>query len=82
VGHLIIGGGAEGDKTVVRTKEEADHSLPYIVAVAALDGEVMGPSYRAGVLRHRAIEFAHRLECEHGVEFVFIVSELHRPAVI
>ena len=27
VAHLIIGGGAEGDKTVVRTKEEADHSL-------------------------------------------------------
>lgn len=41
VAHLIIGGGAEGDKTVVRTKEEADHSLPYLVAVAALDGQVM-----------------------------------------
>ncbi|MDA8122162.1 MAG: MmgE/PrpD family protein [Deltaproteobacteria bacterium] len=41
VAHLIIGGGAEGDKTVVRTKEEADHSLPYLVAAAALDGEVM-----------------------------------------
>ncbi|MGE5285574.1 MAG: MmgE/PrpD family protein, partial [Actinomycetota bacterium] len=45
VAHLIIGGGAEGDKTVVRTKEEADHSLPYIVAVAALDGEVTPAQY-------------------------------------
>jgi len=30
----------------------------------------MGPSYRAGVLRHRAIEFARRLEQENGVESV------------
>ena len=47
VAHLIIGGGAEGDKMVVRTKEEADHSLPYIVAVAALDGEVTPAQYTA-----------------------------------
>jgi 2-methylcitrate dehydratase len=45
VAHLIIGGGAEGDKTRVRTKEEADHSLPYMVAVAALDGEVTPAQY-------------------------------------
>jgi len=45
VAHLIIGGGAEGDKTVVHTKEEADHSLPFIVAVAALDGEVTPAQY-------------------------------------
>lgn len=41
VAYRIIGGGEEGDKTVVRTKEEADHSLPYLVAVALLDGAVM-----------------------------------------
>ena len=40
VAHLIIGGGAEGDKTIVRTKEEADHSLQYMVSAAALDGQV------------------------------------------
>jgi len=45
VAHLIIGGGAEGDKTLVRTKEEADHSLPYILAAAALDGKVMPAQY-------------------------------------
>ena len=37
----IIGGGEEGDKTLVRTKEEADHSLPYLIAVALLDGAVL-----------------------------------------
>jgi len=45
VAHMIIGGGAEGDKSMVHTKEEADHSLPYIVAVAALDGEVTPAQY-------------------------------------
>jgi hypothetical protein len=38
--------------------------------VGALDGAVMSPSYRAGVLRHRAIEFARQLEAEHGVDSV------------
>ncbi|MGC8878043.1 MAG: short-chain dehydrogenase [Anaerolineae bacterium] len=38
--------------------------------IGALDSAVMSPSYRAGVLRHRAIEFARRLEIEHGVDSV------------
>lgn len=45
VAFHIIGGGEEGDKTVVRTKEEADHSLPYVIAVALLDGAVMPEQY-------------------------------------
>lgn len=45
VAYHIIGGGEEGEKVMVRTKEEADHSLPYLLAVAALDGEVMPEQY-------------------------------------
>lgn len=45
VAYDIIGGGEEGDKTIVRTKEEADHSLPYMVAVALLDDQVLPPQY-------------------------------------
>ncbi len=45
VAHLIIGGGVEGDKTIVRTKEDADHSLHYMAAAAALDGQVMPAQY-------------------------------------
>jgi len=41
----IIGGGEEGEKTRIRTKEEADHSLPYILAVALLDGAVLPAQY-------------------------------------
>ncbi len=45
VAYHIIGGGEEGEKARVATKEEADHSLPYIVAVALLDGEVTPSQY-------------------------------------
>lgn len=51
VAHQIIGGGEEGDKHIVRTKEEADHSLPYMVAVALLDGEVQPQQYRPERIR-------------------------------
>jgi 2-methylcitrate dehydratase len=37
VAFKIIGGGEEGDKRIVHTKEQADHSLPYLIAVALLD---------------------------------------------
>jgi len=46
VAFHIIGGGEEGDKTTVTTKEEADHSLPYMVAAALLDGQVLPAQYR------------------------------------
>ncbi len=45
VAHQIIGGGEEGDKRIVRTKEEADHSLPYMLAVALIDGRVQPEQY-------------------------------------
>jgi 2-methylcitrate dehydratase len=36
----FTGGGRFGPKTNVHTKNDADHSLPYLLAVAALDGDV------------------------------------------
>ncbi|MBI2930073.1 MAG: MmgE/PrpD family protein [Planctomycetes bacterium] len=51
VAYHIIGGGEEGSKTRVRTKEQADHSLPYLLAVALLDGDVGPPQYEADRLR-------------------------------
>src|SRR5271154_5427792 len=36
----FTGGGSFGPKTDVHTKEDADHSLPYLLAVAVLDGDV------------------------------------------
>jgi len=45
VAYDIIGGGEEGEKQSVATKEEADHSLPYLLAVALLDGQVLPDQY-------------------------------------
>lgn len=38
--------------------------------VAALDGATMGPTYRAGVLRGRALAYMDEMEAEHGVSSV------------
>lgn len=43
--HFIMGGGKGGDRHVVPNKETADHSLPYVVAAALLDGQVMPAQY-------------------------------------
>jgi 2-methylcitrate dehydratase len=38
IAYDFAGGGLYGVDKVVRTKEQADHSLPYLLAVALLDG--------------------------------------------
>jgi 2-methylcitrate dehydratase len=56
VAYHIIGGGEEGDKLVVQTKEQADHSLPYMVAVAILDGHVMPEQYQPERIERRDVQ--------------------------
>ena len=56
VAHKIIGGGEEGPKTEVRTKEQADHSLPYVIAVALLDGEVTPAQYAPERIRRDDVQ--------------------------
>jgi 2-methylcitrate dehydratase len=56
VAYHIIGGGEEGDKSRVRTKEEADHSLPYMIAVALLDGQVMPEQYEPERIRRDDVQ--------------------------
>jgi 2-methylcitrate dehydratase len=42
----FAGGGLYGIDKVVRTKEQADHNLPYLLAVALLDGDVMPSQFK------------------------------------
>jgi 2-methylcitrate dehydratase len=42
----FAGGGLYGMDKVVRTKEQADHNLPYLLAVALLDGDVMPAQFK------------------------------------
>jgi 2-methylcitrate dehydratase len=79
VAYDIIGGGEEGAKKDIRTKEQADHSLPYLLAVALLDGQVMpeqfAPDRIVGrdvqkLLRrvdvHAAADLSARFPAEHA----------------
>jgi 2-methylcitrate dehydratase len=88
VAHLIIGGGVEGDKTIVRTKEEADHSLPYMVAAAALDGQVMPEQYEPGRIARDDIQsllarvtvlpdpgFSRRFPEEHACRLTVVLKD-------
>src|ERR1700723_310065 len=42
----FAGGGLYGTDKVIQTKEQADHSLPYLLAVALLDGDVMPAQFQ------------------------------------
>lgn len=44
----IVGGGSAGDRVVVLSKEQADHSLPYLLAVALIDGDVQPEAFAEG----------------------------------
>jgi len=56
VAYNIVGGGEDGDKTTVFTKEQADHSLPYVIAVAILDGRVMPEQYEPERIRRADVQ--------------------------
>ncbi|HEX5416408.1 MAG TPA: MmgE/PrpD family protein, partial [Chloroflexota bacterium] len=56
VAYNIIGGGTEGERLNVHTKEQADHSLPYLVAVAILDGQVMPEQSRPERIGRRDVQ--------------------------
>lgn len=68
VAYNIIGGGEEGEKVTVRSKEEADHSLPYIVAAALLDDQVMPVQYLPERIRRKDIQTLLRKVHIHPVE--------------
>src|ERR1700685_1451942 len=42
----FAGGGLYGVDKIIRTQEQADHSLPYLLAVALLDGDVMPAQFQ------------------------------------
>jgi 2-methylcitrate dehydratase len=63
VAYDIIGGGEEGGKKTIRTKEEADHSLPYLLAVALLDGQVLPEQFAPErILRSDVQELLRRVD--------------------
>ncbi len=56
VAYNIIGGGEEGGKKNISKKEEADHSLPYMISVMLLDGNVLPEQYRADRINRQDVQ--------------------------
>ncbi|WP_253738184.1 MmgE/PrpD family protein [Halohasta salina] len=52
---LIIGGG-EGSRYEVETKAQADHSLPYMLAVALIDRELTNDAYESERIRSEDVQ--------------------------
>jgi 2-methylcitrate dehydratase len=88
VAYDIIGGGQEGEKQSIATKEEADHSLPYLLAVALLDGQVLPEQYLAQriaaddvqeLLRRVAVrpdrELSRRFPTEHSARVRLLLRD-------
>jgi 2-methylcitrate dehydratase len=94
VAYDIIGGGEEGDKTIVRTKEEADHSLHYMVAVALLDDQVLPPQYEPDRILREDVQtllkkvvvrpdevYSRRFPDEHGCKLTIVFKDGRRRVV-
>lgn len=70
VAYNIIGGGEEGDKKNIRTKEEADHSLPYMMAALLLDGNVLPAQYAPERIQREDIQnLLKRIEVKEKKEY-------------
>src|SRR5579884_1192379 len=82
VAYDIIGGGEEGSKYEVATKEEADHSLPYLLAVALLDGQVLPEQYLpARIAAEDVQELLRRVEVRPDAELSRRFPEQHSARV-
>lgn len=79
---LIIGGG-EGSRYEIETKEQADHSLPYMLAAALIDREMTNAAYEEERIRRDDVQrLLRRVDVEEdpGLTERFEAGEM--PAVI
>ncbi len=81
--YQIIGGGAGGDRHTVEEREQADHSLPYMLAVAALDGTVMNEQYAKERIRQDDVQdLLQRVTVEEDEELTARFESGEMPAVL
>jgi 2-methylcitrate dehydratase len=74
--YHIIGSGAYGDRQVVETKEQADHSLFYAAAVLLLDGGIYPEQYEPERITSRDVQdLLHKVKVSTGFP-------LHEPLVM
>lgn len=74
--YHIIGSGAYGDRKDVKTKEQADHSLFYLTAIALLDGEVYPPQLEPERINEKDVQqLLQKIHINTGFP-------LHKPVTI
>jgi len=74
--YHITGSGAYGDRQIVETKEQADHSLFYVVAVALLDGELYPEQLTPErIVKNDVQELLRKIEVHTGFP-------LHKPVEV
>lgn len=74
--YHIIGSGAYGNRKIVKTKEQADHSLHYLIAVALLDGDVWPEQFLPGRINSDDVQGLLQKVKVHTM------SPLHKPVVL
>lgn len=58
----VLGGGSYGPKDECRIKEQADHNLQYLTAVALLDGQVLPEQFAADrIIRSDVQDLLHKV---------------------
>ena len=74
--YHIIGSGSYGDRKIVETKEQADHSLFYAAAVLLLDGEIYPGQYET--------ERINRADVQQLLQKVSVSTgfPLHEPLMV
>lgn len=71
--YHIVGGGLYGDRKEVHSKEQADHSLPYVLAVVLLDGELYPNQLMSERINRRDVQdLLKKIKVD-------TVSPLHKP---
>lgn len=79
---LIIGGG-EGSRYEVKTRAQADHSLPYMLAVAAIDLEVLEHQYEKERIQQEDVQnLLRKVEVEEDEELTERFENGEMPAII
>jgi 2-methylcitrate dehydratase len=79
---LIIGGG-EGSRYEVQTKAQADHSLPYMLAVALIDRELPRDAYEPERIRREDVQTLLRtVEVEENERLTERFEAGEMPAII
>ncbi len=81
--YQIIGGGEGGDRYEVEDKEQADHSLPYMLAVAVLDGQIMNEQYEEERIRRDDVqELLRKVTVDEDDELTERFEQGEMPAVL